>query len=366
VYGLSPTVYPLCLAFLGDVDGEESAFLDELAKRATPGLRALFSCCEQFSADTDLLSWIQERRASSVANYVNCRGRTVRQVHEEAAVRHAVEQHLRSNSDEFQTISARELHGRLREFVRVESSAGRLRLSPPNDTPLGWSIRNFLHLVGVPFLLLLALPLLLLAAPFYIIWLRRLEKTDPEICPSVDQKYGEELSRSEDHDVTNQFSAMGSLKPGIVRLLTTMGVLLTVDYAARHLARPGRLGRIRSIHFARWVFVKGKRRMVFFSNYDGSVESYMDDFINKTGFGLNASFSNGIGYPRVNYLLFGGCADERKYKEFLRRHTLPTQVWYKAYPGLTAIDLERNTLVRKGLESAELSETEARAWAALL
>ena len=39
--------------------------------------------------------------------------------------------------------------------------------------------------------------------------------------------------------------------------------------------------------------------MIFCSNYDGSVESYMDDFINKTGFGLNASFSNGIGYPRT-------------------------------------------------------------------
>src|SRR5947209_2093399 len=90
---------------------------------------------------------------------------------------------------------------------------------------------------------------------------------------------------------------MGSLKPGLVRLLTTVGVLKTVNYGVRHFTRPGCLGRIRSIHFARWVFVAGTERMIFCSNYDGSVESYMDDFINKTGFGLNASFSNGIGYP---------------------------------------------------------------------
>jgi hypothetical protein len=221
-------------------------------------------------------------------------------------------------------------------------------------------------LIGWPLLVLLVSPLLAIAAPFYLIQLRRLEKTDPELCDTVDQDHTDALALSEDHDVTNQFSAMGSLKPGLLRLLTAIGVLGTVNYAARHIVRPGRLGRIRTIHFARWVFLDGRKRMVFFSNYDGSVESYMDDFINKTGFGLNASFSNGIGYPRVNWLVMDGCADERKYKEFLRRHTLPTQVWYKAYPGLTAIDLERNTRIRQGLEAPSLGEQEAREWVALL
>ena len=91
-------------------------------------------------------------------------------------------------------------------------------------------------------------------------------------------------------------------------------MLKAVNYGARHITRPGRLGRIRSIHFARWVFIAGRERMIFCSNYDGSDESYMDDFINKTGFGLNASFSNGIGYPRTNWLVRDGCIDERKYQ----------------------------------------------------
>jgi len=215
-------------------------------------------------------------------------------------------------------------------------------------------------------LTLLLLSLLILVAPIYLICLRRLEKTDPELCWRVNQVNSDNLSSSEDHYVTNQFTAMGSLKPGLVRLLTVIGVLSTVDYAARHFVRRGRLGRIRTIHFARWVFLDDKKRMVFFSNYDGTVESYMDDFINKTGFGLNAVFSNGIGYPRTNWLVLDGCNDEQKYKDFLRRHTLPTQVWYKAYPGLTAIDLERNTRIRRGLESTAMSEEEAREWVALL
>ena len=78
--------------------------------------------------------------------------------------------------------------------------------------------------------------------------------------------------------------------------------------------------------------------MIFASNYDGSLESYMDDFINKVAFGLNVVFSNGIGYPRTNWLLLDGAKDEQKFKDFLRRHQMPTQVWYNACPGLTALD----------------------------
>ena len=142
---------------------------------------------------------------------------------------------------------------------------------------------------------------------------------------------------------------MGSLKPGIVRLLTTDRRSLRPSITPRDTSSPAAaLARMRTIHFARWVFLDGRKRMVFFSNYDGSLESYMDDFINKAGFGLNVVFSNGIGYPRTNWLVLDGCEDERKFKKFLRRHTMPTQVWYKAYPGLTAIDLERNVRIRAG------------------
>lgn len=366
MHGLAPETYPLYLAFLGDIDGAESSFLGELARRAPGGLRALFSCCEGFAPDEDLVNWMRRHRSPSTANYVNTRGRTVRQIREEAALHSALDEHLAEHADSLRRLSPADTRRKLIQFAVAEESAGRLVLTKEAGTPIGWWIADKLHMIGVPLLLLLLLPLLVIIAPFYLLHLRKLEETDPEIAPPVDQKYSEYLSLLEDHDVSNQFSAMGSLKPGSFRLLTTIGVLLTVDYGARHLVRPGRLGRIRTIHFARWVFIAGTRRMAFFSNYDGSVESYMDDFINKTGFGLNASFSNGIGYPRTRWLVMDGCADERKYKEFLRRHTIPAQVWYKAYPGLTAIDLERNTRIRHGLESEAMTKEEILEWIALL
>jgi hypothetical protein len=365
LYGLRPDRYPLYLVFLGDMDSDENDFLKDLVKVAPDGLRKLFSCCEGFGDKSDLLRWMKENRRPSIATYVNWRGRTVRRIREEAALQEAIENYLHENSSLWQN-SAQEIHAKIARFIKDEKASGGLTLSDESPTPIGWWIRNLFHLVAMPLLFLLLSPLLILFAPYYLVRLRRLEKTDPEYCPTVDQAYTEELSRGEDHYVTNQFSAMGSLKPGLVRLLTAIGVLSTVNYAARHLVRPGRLGRIRTIHFARWVFLDGTKRMIFCSNYDGSVESYMDDFINKTGFGLNASFSNGIGYPTTNWLVLDGCFDERKYVEFLRRHTLPTQVWYKAYPGLTAIDLERNGRLRKGLEVSSLSHQEASEWVALL
>jgi hypothetical protein len=365
IYGLPVRIHPLYLAFLGDIDGEEEAFLNELVRRAPDGLRAIFSCCHGFASDTDLMAWMKLLRSPASAAYVNTRGRTVRRIREEAALQYAIESHLASQASSFEGLPPLEIHAQLKRFVEAEKSAGRLTLSEEEPTPVGWQIRKILHLVCMPLLLLLALPLLILIAPFYLFRLRRLEKTDPEPY-IVDDAHFESLAEVEDYDVTNPYSALGTLKPGLLRLATLRGVLLVIDYATRHIIQAGRLGRVRTIHFARWVLVGGTERLGFFSNYDGGNESYMDDFINKLGFGLNIFTSNGIGYPRTDWLLLGGSADERRFKEFQRRHTVLTQVWYKAYPGLTALDLERNTRIRRGLESSWISEHEAREWLALL
>jgi hypothetical protein len=366
IYGIPRRSYPLYLAFVGDLDGDANAFLAEVARRAADGLRTLFSCCEGFTGNADLVAWMKARNRRSAATYVNWHGRTVRRVREEAALRDALERHIQHQASALAGRPAPEVHATLCTLVNADIAAGRLTLSAERPTPLGWRIANLLHLIGVPLLFVLISPLFIVVATIGLIRLRRLEKTDPELCPRTEPAHAAALALLEDHDVTNQFTAMGSLKPGIVRLGTAMLVLLVIDYAARHIYKRGRLARVRTIHFARWVWLDNRQRIVFFSNYDGSLESYMDDFINKVGFGLNVVFSNGIGYPRTNWLLLNGSADERKFKEFLRRHQLPTEVWYHAYPCLTAADLERNGRIRQGLESPSMSDRDAREWAALL
>ena len=366
VYGLPRRDYPLYLAFLGNVDGDADTFLEDVARRASSGLRAIFSCCKGCTPEADLFDWMKRNSRLPAAAYTNWLGRTVRRVREEAALHEALESYVQSNAAALAGLSPRDTNAALRRFVDAERSAGRLTLSKESPTPLNWKIDNFLRLIGLPLLTLLASPILIPVALVFLARLRRLEKTDPEISVRVDQAYSDGLAKFEDHDVTNQFSIMGHIKPGAVRLWTAIFVLRLVDYFARHVYTRGRFARIRTIHFARWVFLDDRKRMAFFSDYDGSFESYMDDFINKVGFGLNVVFSNFIGYRRTNWLIFDGCADEPKHKELERHHTIPTQAWYKAYPGLTTVDLERNSRIRQGVESDGMGDEEAREWLALL
>jgi hypothetical protein len=215
-----------------------------------------------------------------------------------------------------------------------------------------------------PFPVALLSLLLVAGAILFAVVLRVHEEVEPELVSKPSDEHAALLAAQEDYDVANQFSIMGSVKPSAFRRWLVRGVLWGVDGIARHVYNRGNLARIRSIHFARWIFLDGHRRGLFASNYDGSLESYNDDFINKAGFGLNLAFGGGLAYPRTKWLIFGGAKDEQKFKYTLRRLQVPTQVWYNAYPGLTVYDLARNARVREGVERATMSDAEIRAWLA--
>jgi hypothetical protein len=366
VYGLPPLAWPPSLVFLGDIDGPADSFLADLAARAGPGLRRIFAHCQGFSPNGDLLAWMRQHERPSAANYVNWIGRTVRQVHEEQALHQALLGHLHNGAAMAPGELPSAVHERLIEFVDEERQAGRLTLTPPEPTPADWRLRNTLHAVGVPIALLVMAPFLLVASPVLIVMLRRREKTDPDMAPHPGKDHIRRTAELEDHEIANQFTVFGELKPGLFRRWLTVFLLWLLNYSARHIFNRGYLTRVQTIHFARWVFVDDRRRLFFASNYDGSVESYMDDFINKVAWGINLVFSNGLGYPHTDWLITRGARDEQKYKRVLRRHQHPTDVWYKAYPGLTVVDLERNIRIREGIERPSMSDKEAREWLRLL
>jgi hypothetical protein len=364
-YGVPAEDYPPMLAFIADFDGDADAFRQELAGKAGRGLERIFSCCEGFTPGTDLALWMKNAEQPAAAAYVNWVGRTLRQIREEEALRLALELHIQNNQSQFNHSGARQGHALLKSYVKSQMRAGHIRLSDEAPTPLGWRLRQLCHFVAVPLVLVMLAPILLIYSPFFLVQLRRREKGDPEIAPRPGCGRETELSRLEDHDVTNQFSAMGSIKPGAFRRWTLLFFLWLVNYTARYIYTRGHLARVSTIHFARWVFINQKKRMLFASNYDGSLDSYMDDLINKVGWGLNLVFGNGIGYPKTNWLVLDGSKDEQKFKYFLRRHQLPTEVWYSAHPGLTAFDLKRNSLIRKGILRDDMSDAELQQWVAL-
>lgn len=366
-FGRIPGSWEPRLAFLCDCDGLADSFLAELAVIAEPGLLTVFSHCVGFEENQKpLLRWLNEHRVKSAANYINTLGRTVSEVQENIVLHNILSKKLVDIQTVEPDLQLSEIRKQLLDHLAIEKHEGRLTLTRAGRTPLLWSLCNLLHKLGVPLVLLLLSPLILMLLPFYLVRLRQLEKSDPEIFKRPELDHVGKLAEFEDYDVTNQFSAFGQLKPQWFRQQSARFFLWLLNYAARHVYNRGFLTRVHSIHFARWVFLDNFRYMLFASNYDGSEESYMDDFVNKVAWGLNLVFSNGVGYPTTNWLIKQGAKREEIYKAFLRRRQLPTECWYKAYPGKTAFDLQRNTKIREGVENRPKTDSELRAWLGLI
>lgn len=351
---------PIYLVFIGDCDGDGAMMLADIADAAEAGLREIFGHCED-PPDGDLLSWLRAHSSQPEAQYVNWVGRGVMQIREEQALHDAMRAWLAAHPAAAH-LSPLEVRSRL---IRAMHHGG--HAPPPlQPMPLTWRLGNWLHLVCVALLLLTLTPFIVMGAPIYLIILRRRETTDPVYSEQASDEHIRQLNAIEDHSPSNQFTGFGSVKPGRFRLATLTAALWLLSVSLRHIYTRGRLARVGTIHFARWVFMDNRQRLFFATNYDASMDSYMDDFINKVAYGLNLVFSNGIGWPRTRWLLFGGAANEQQFKYYLRRHQLPAQVWYKAYPELSVSDLARNTALREGFERAHMTEPEARQWLSLI
>jgi hypothetical protein len=139
-------------------------------------------------------------------------------------------------------------------------------------------------------------------------------------------------------------------------------VLWAVNLLARARATHGELSGIPSIHFAHWSMIDNGRRLLFLSNFDGSWENYLDDFIDKASDGLTGVWSNTVNFPRTYFLIFGGATDGPRFKAVARDSQTVTNVWYSAYRELTVQGIDNSSSVREDL----LNPADAAAAQALL
>jgi hypothetical protein len=167
---------------------------------------------------------------------------------------------------------------------------------------------------------------------------------------------------SEDATAQNALTHVVPLKKGLIRGFALRGVHRYLAGVARdHFDYIEMLGGIPSIHFAKWLLIDGGKRLLFFSNYDGSWESYLGDFVDGAAAGLNLAWTCTEGYPRTQLLYRGGANDEQRFKAWARAHQRPTEVFYSAYPRATVATINNATWVRHGLHR-ELRGDELAAW----
>jgi hypothetical protein len=204
-----------------------------------------------------------------------------------------------------------------------------------------------LILLAIPILAVaLALfPLLLIGAVVYR-WTERREPVREYPVAGFD-----EAARKENRPgyAQNHFSSIAPLKTGPVRWATLRLAMGAIDILARLYFTRGKLGEIPSIHFAHWTLVDQGSSLAFFSNYGGTWESYLDDFVQKAANGLTAVWSHCQGFPASRWLVGKGARNERAFKRYARDSQAAEAVWFSAYPGLTMRRILNNRAVMESL-----------------
>ncbi len=195
-------------------------------------------------------------------------------------------------------------------------------------------------------------------------WLRWLECRDSSNdAPKLDKSVMDAMARREDKIAQNHMCSIVYVKSGVLRAVLVRVGLMGLGLYLRHGRQDGYLKSMRTIHFAHWALINNGSRLMFFSNFDGSWESYLDDFIEKAHPGLTLAWTGGVGFPPTQFLVGDGAADGRKFKAWARHSMVESPVWFSAYKEYTVNQIERNARIAEGLRHSTLSDMEATGWA---
>ncbi|MEO0607369.1 MAG: hypothetical protein AAFY82_04000, partial [Pseudomonadota bacterium] len=189
------------------------------------------------------------------------------------------------------------------------------------------------------------------------------EDTDLEL-----KKYQEIMSRENQPDhAQNHIVFVTPLKdnPSWLRRVTMFIGFYFIKTLVLYRFRFGFVLDLGTIHFARWYILPKSHTMVFYSNYDGSGESYFEDFVTKARWGQTGVWSNGKGFPKTVDLLFEGAKDATRFKRWIRHHQQVTRFWFARFKDLSTRDIRRNAMICEGLAKAK-TDSEYRALIDLL
>lgn len=346
--------FPALLAWESNHDGRAPAYLAQVARTA-PQITAIFACCAGYPAagtdDVDgWVAWMLAHSHRAQAFYTGYRGIPRRAVVNARGVHDAIRGLLDGDRGAFVDLSRSDLQIRIRD--RVAADRPDLEISPEDDEEWRWALgRLAAAVVG-----LALLPFALIALPLWYLVLRRHEQRDIATAYARPLEIDPAVRCAEDQVTQNQLTHLVELRPGRFRYATLWLVLTAIDVAARVWSVRGELGGITAIHFARWVIIRDRRpvsprrhRLLFFSNYDGSWESYLGEFIDRAAFGLTAVWTNTRGFPATRHLVCDGARDEEAFKQWTREHQLPTQVWWSGVPDATVQNVRDDIEIRREL-----------------
>ena len=313
------------LYFSSNFDGDRDAYLKELVEVMGPGMEEIWNKCAGYPAKAakdaaKFTRFIEKYSVKNQAFYNGFPGVTVKDILGAIQVREVVNKILDHSG-------AREYLSLLLELLFAEQQRNATTSSRPIKKP------DVEDLHGQP------------EQPWFPTLMERivgLRHDGPN--PNAQVQADPSLTGIEDKAglVQNQMTAITPIKPGrLPTIILKIWLGIVVNRLAGIFSPPKTLNGITTIHFARWAIIDKGKNLLFESNYDGSWEKYIDDFVDLSAFGMNMIWANCEGYPT------GGCRDIESFKAYIRKSQLPTQVFYSAYPQETVNNII-NDLVCSG------------------
>lgn len=389
------------LFFEANIDGSAKEFLDDLVRTSASVIDEIYSHCRDYPVTgpdgalpaEDVVRYLHRHDLGPGTLFVAWPGMSVDVICRDDLLRRRIQAFLDEPAQQrIRGLPADEAYHQVIAAIRAERDLTWAFDPEPKPAParsrqltfgMGAVVVTLVVLVRsgqarpVASVLLWSIPALLLAltgvATAAAIRLRVTERADDRADEAREEPWSmtyanwvENLSmvrHREDTRNQNHMSTVAEVKPGRFRRFMLGLVLAAVPLVARF-SPPGSLAGIPSIHFARWVVTKDRKQLIFLSNFDGSWESYLNDFIDLAASGLTGVWTNStnaVGFPRTKWLITQGAKDEPRFKAFARYGTVRTLVWYGAYPELSISNISNNHAIRVGL-SQKLKGDAAAAW----
>jgi hypothetical protein len=371
------------LVFEGNVDGSPQDFFASLAARNLLFLQRVYAGCVGYPASgapEEVVAYLLANDQGATAYYVGQPGASRTQIGRDRDLRARLEGEIERRGRELSTLSPETCMTQLVEFVRAQPDLA--WVWQPITLPFQVRHGQLVYYAIVACVLAIPVGLLFVAlwpglaeavrvtaaailgsmiavVACYLVWLRYREGHDQQDDTIPLLEFVNRLQMAEDVQPQNHLVSVTDVKPGWLRLLTLRVVLFAINLLARLVATQGDLGGIVTIHFARWLILNppgaSRPRLLFLSNYDGSFENYLGEFIDRASAGLTAVWSNSElaakrGFPNTQWLfLRGGSRDEQRFKNYARLSQRAGGIWYSAYPTLSMKQITNNREIRLGL-----------------
>ena len=342
-----------------DVDGDCDAFLEVFVGACKEDLCPIYECCLDFPANSwhnhsVFVKYLQCHHVKTAAGFSGHPRRSLIRIYEEDSLRNSLQSFLDGAQEEKKWVgkNAVEIHKAIQDHMMAKTKFHWVFQRKTKDLPI-WRqyVPEAIALSLVFFLGISGLwPYFLMLVVFFVLNWIRLEKKHPVPNPFQDQAPGAAgFQMQEDHLSQNQMTSLTYIKPGWFYLFSLKTILCVVNLLARYKFVNGHLQGISGIHFARWMIIDNGRRLLFISNFDGSWQSYLGDFIDQAALGLSAIWMHTAGFPSLTKKPKGGAWDELAFKAYARSSQVLTQLWYSAYKRLSVENVNQNSSIRRGV-----------------